>query len=342
MTIISKITGMLNPFKRYMGVKPVLTACASIIGDSADLIPVLEEMHTLQSRLDEMYPIYKTGLEKFRSASVPGSAETTMHTASKYYNQRQMLANSIQEMDICLSKMIDRIDFSIDNLEDITFNSQIILFNLNRRIDRFADDFIKKIRIANKQKRRLEIKKRSEKDTKKLDQIKREINEFAEKINNARSNLNEINSLKEEFKAELRNLWEASKFQEREVPSKYLVKEFSIRGNIIVARIMKRRAIESGNLLNGFFGGITTDNFISKSRMLIKDIRIIQMNAKILIARMAVLLHKTNSTSQSLSPSIAHKFEKRLEDSQSRIKSVKADITQQSIRLFLDTRIRAA
>ncbi|MBW2977301.1 hypothetical protein KY331_00495 [Candidatus Woesearchaeota archaeon] len=322
MGILKKIIEQFisHPFKKYKGIKPAQTSAATMISDSKSLIRNVLELKRSERQLRKQIQDYKGKLNELRGIRGPGPGTEKHGEAKKYeegYNsKRRYLVSLIALISNTITALSKRFDETIGTLSNITLDSQVVLFDLEEKLNKFLDSYLRKYRKLGKKRA------------------------FATALKDLADRINRIKA--DHLKSELRALWQASKAQKRRITSKYTIEEISFMGNVPILRKIKRHAIETGTLtlrisnLDPKMGMGIAEN----SRKLIRDNVLIQKDVKVLFNRLYHLLKRTKNDVGIFDEVNKKRFLGILNKSQRKYDSVMRDITSQSFRLYLDVRIR--
>jgi len=317
--VLKRIIGQLDVFRKYKGIKPAQTSAATIISNSKSLMRRVLELKRLEIQLRKQIQDYKDRINEFRGMAVPGPGTEKHGEAKKheirYYSRRRYLLSLLILITNTIKNLSKKFDETVAMLRDITLDSQVVLFDFEENLNRFFDDYHKEYAKL----------RRGKEDT-------AGIKDLADRINR----------IKEYLISELRVLWQASKAQERRVPSKYTIEELSFMGNIPILRKMKIYAIEVGNLTLRIpeLDPMNIGNVEENSKKMIRDNALIQKDAKILFNRLYHLLERTKSSIAVLDKINKKRLTRILNISGRKYNSAMGNITSQSRRLWMDIRIR--
>jgi len=304
--------------REFKGIKPAQTAAAGMISNSKRLIYKLIALKGLEKQLEKQINDYKEKTKEFKKMRTPEPGAERLEARKherKYHGRRKQLLSLINLISETLKSLSKEFNDSIDNLKSITFDSNIIIFELEYDLNRFISAYHK---IAGK--------------LRKENRSTAGIKGFADKIN----------TIKSDLKSELRVLWEASKYGERGGLSKYTVEEWSLRGDVPILRKMKVSSIEIGNLIlrTSNLDPLNIESITENSKKLIHDCVLVQKDTKILLNRLHHLLSRTKNNLNNLDKAIRKDFLRILRKPEKKYASSTKEMTAQSRRLFLDIRIK--
>lgn len=304
--------------REFKGIKPAQTAAAGMISNSKRLIYKSIALKGLEKQLEKQIDDYKESTKEFKRMRTPEPGAERLKERKhekRYHGRRRQLLSLINLISETLKTFSKEFNESIDKLKSITFDSNIIIFELEYDLDRFISEYHR-------------IAKKLIKENRSTAGIK----EFADKIN----------ILKSDLKSELRILWEASKYGERGVLSKYTVEEWSLRGDVPLLRKMKASSIEIGSLVlrTSKLDPLNIESITENSKKLITNCVAVQKDTKILLNRLHHLLSRTISNINGLDKAIRKDFLRILRKPEKKYASSTKEMTAQSRRLFMDIRIK--
>lgn len=316
-----KVIGQIDVFRKYKGFKPAHTSAATIISNSKDLMYKSAGLENLKKKLRDQIKSYNNRINELKKMRTPEPgvkkhAREKKHE-HKYHRKRRWLLSLTNLITGNMRTFSNEFNKAVGKLKDITFDSQVILYDIEDNLNGFFDSYLDTYKKLRRDKEDTEgVKNRADK----------------------------INLIKVELMTELRKLWLESKAQKRPgAMSHYAITEevmSLLRGNIVLLRKIKKNAIESGNLTLMLSRSNDIENIDKYSRTIIKDNALIQKDVKIIFNKLDSWLREVEDNIAILDEITKKHLLKILNKSKRRYTSAVYDIVNQSRRLYMDVKTK--